>query len=280
MARLAPLRSKFSWYLLLFLTACQSRPADQVAIPTLFVSVDAPGWQRREGRLWLQDALFSGWQYQCRAAGDTVFVGSYWAGKPEGMHRAWHGNQQLNYNTPDFTPIWLTGSTDVDQKNLHRIANFAFRDQTGQLVTEATVANKIHVAAFFFTTCPTICPKLTNHLRAIQDRFSREPKVKMLSFSVMPWADSVAQLRRYGQRKGINANKWHLLTGDRSQIYTLARRSYFAEEAIGFTKDSTEFLHTEHVLLIDQNRRIRGVYNGTLPLEIDKLMGDIRVLLD
>ncbi len=183
------------------------------------------------------------------------------------------------YNTPDFTPIWLTNSAEVDQKISHRIASFAFRDQTGQLVTEAIVANKIHIASFFFTACPTICPKLTNYLMAVQDSFSREQRVKMLSFSVMPWADSVAQLQQYAKRKGINVNQWHLLTGDRSQIYTLARRSYFAEEAIGFTKDSTEFLHTEHVLLIDQNRRIRGVYNGTLPLEIDKLIEDVRVLL-
>lgn len=183
------------------------------------------------------------------------------------------------YNTPDFTPIWLANPAEVDQQIPHRIANFAFRDQTGQLVTQATIANKIHIASFFFTACPTICPKLTTQLKAVQDSFSREPGVKMLSFSVMPWADSVAQLHHYAQRKGINANQWHLLTGNRSQIYTLARRSYFAEEAIGFTKDSTEFLHTEHVLLIDQNRRIRGVYNGTLPLEIDKLIEDIRVLL-
>jgi protein SCO1 len=184
------------------------------------------------------------------------------------------------YNTPDFTPIWLTNPAEADQEIPHRIASFALRDQTGQLITEATVANKIHVASFFFTACPTICPKLTNQLKAVQDSFSREPTVKMLSFSVMPWADSVGQLHRYAQRKGINATKWHLLTGNRSQIYTLARRSYFAEEAIGFTKDSTEFLHTEHVLLIDQNRRIRGVYNGTLPLEIDKLIEDVRVLLN
>lgn len=183
------------------------------------------------------------------------------------------------YNTPDFTPIWLANSAEVEQKIPHRIADFAFRDQTGQLVSQQTVANKIYVASFFFTACPTICPKLTNNLKAVQDSFSREPGVKMLSFSVMPWADSVAQLLHYARRKGINASQWHLLTGNRSQIYTLARRSYFAEEAIGFTKDSTEFLHTEHVLLIDKNRRIRGVYNGTLPLEIDKLIEDIKVLL-
>ena len=183
------------------------------------------------------------------------------------------------YNTPDFTPIWVASSAEVAQKIPHRIADFSFLNQTGQRITRATVANKIHVANFFFTACPTICPKLTNHLRAVQDSFRQQPDVVLLSFSVMPRADSVARLRRYANSKGIISGKWHLLTGEQSQIYTLARRSYFAEEAIGFTKDSTEFLHTEHVLLIDRNSRIRGVYNGTMTLEIDKLIEDVKTLL-
>ncbi|MFD2932366.1 SCO family protein [Spirosoma flavum] len=183
------------------------------------------------------------------------------------------------YNTPDFTPIWLTNSTDVTHKITHRIADFSFRDQTNTLITQQTVANKIHVANFFFTACPTICPKINNLLKVVQDTFRHEPKVVLLSFSVTPWLDSVSRLHRYAKSKGILATKWHLLTGERSRIYTLARQSYFAEEAIGFSKDSTEFLHTEHVLLVDQNRRIRGVYNGTLPLDIDKLIADIQTLL-
>ncbi|GAB2598729.1 SCO family protein [Spirosoma areae] len=182
------------------------------------------------------------------------------------------------YNTPDFTPVWLTNPADVNQKITHRIADFSFRDQTNQVVTQETVANKIYVANFFFTACPSICPKMTNLLKAVQDTFQHEPKVALLSFSVTPWLDSVPRLRQYATTKGIMPNKWHLLTGERGQIYNLARRSYFAEEAIGFTKDSTEFLHTEHLILIDQNRRIRGVYNGTVPLDIDKLIADIKTL--
>ena len=183
------------------------------------------------------------------------------------------------YNTPDFTPVWLTNPADVNQKITHRIANFSLLDQTNTLITQQTVSNKIHVANFFFTACPSICPKMTNLLKAVQDTFRHEPNVLLLSFSVTPWLDSVPRLRRYAETKGVMAAKWHLLTGERGQIYTLARRSYFAEEAIGFTKDSTEFLHTEHVILVDRNRRIRGVYNGTLPLDIDKLITDIQTLL-
>lgn len=183
------------------------------------------------------------------------------------------------YNTPDFTPIWPANSAHVKQKITHRIANFAFRDQANQLITQDSVANKIYVANFFFTTCPSICPKMTNLLKTVQDTFRHEPRVALLSFSVTPWVDSVPRLRRYAENKGIIHSKWHLLTGERSALYTLARQSYFAEESIGFTKDSTEILHTEHLILVDQNRRIRGVYNGTMPLEIDKLLVDIRTLL-
>ena len=183
------------------------------------------------------------------------------------------------YNTPDFTPIWLTTPADVEKRITHRIADFSFRDQTDAVVTQQTVSNKVYVANFFFTACPSICPKMTNLLKAVQDTFRNEPKVQLLSFSVTPWLDSVPQLRRYAKSKGINSTKWHLLTGNRSRIYDLARKSYFAEEAIGFTKDSTEFLHTEHLILVDQTRRIRGIYNGTLPLDIDKLIADIQTLL-
>ncbi|GAA4415831.1 SCO family protein [Nibrella viscosa] len=183
------------------------------------------------------------------------------------------------YNTPDFTPIWLTDSAEVNHQITHRIADFSFRDQTNAPVTPETLRGKIYVANFFFTSCPSICPKMTSLLKAVQDTFRQEPAVALVSFSVTPWIDSVPRLRQYADRNGMIDQKWHLLTGDKSAIYTLARRSYFAEEALGFTKDSTEFLHTEHLILVDPNRRIRGIYNGTILLEIDKLIADIRTLL-
>ncbi len=183
------------------------------------------------------------------------------------------------YNTPDFTPIWPANADGAGRKITHRVADFSFRNQTAAVVTQQTVAHKIQVANFFFTACPSVCPKMTSLLRAVQDTFRHEPRVVLLSFSVTPWLDSVPRLRHYADAKGIQASQWHLLTGNRGQLYTLARRSYFAEEAIGFTRDSTEFLHTEHVILTDPTRRIRGIYNGTQPQEIDQLIGDIRALL-
>jgi len=99
-----------------------------------------------------------------------------------------------------------------------------------------------------------------------------------LSYSVTPWIDSTQKLKKYAEFYNIIPGKWHLLTGDKSKIYELARKSYFAEEEIGFTKDSTEFLHTEHFVLVDASGRIRGIYNGTLSLETERLIGDIRKL--
>lgn len=184
------------------------------------------------------------------------------------------------YNTPDFTPIWPNDAPDAVRKVTHRITDFSFHNQNNQLITQDSVAGKIHVANFFFSVCPSVCPRMMGLLKTVQDTFRYEPRVSILSFSVMPWVDSVARLRQYAHKRGIVDHKWHLLTGEKKKIYTLARRSYFAEEAIGFTKDSAQFLHTEHLILVDANRRIRGVYNGTVPLDVDKLITDIRLLLN
>jgi protein SCO1 len=199
--------------------------------------------------------------------------------KPAGQGLASVAAAVPYYNTPDFTPVWLTDSAIISRTITHRIAGFSLRNQANQLVSGETVRGKIYVANFFFTACPGICPRMTSLLRAVQDTFRAEPRVLLLSFSVTPWLDSVSRLRRYADSRGIQPGKWHLLTGERGAIYTLARRSYFAEDAIGFTRDSTEFLHTEHLILVDQRSRIRGVYNGTQPQEIDKLIEDMHSLL-
>jgi protein SCO1 len=181
------------------------------------------------------------------------------------------------YNQPDFSPIWLEkGQTQAD--SIHQIAPFAFEDQSGKTIRNEDLDGKIYVANFMFSICPSICPKMQNNLMAVQKAFAKDQGVQLLSHTVMPWVDSVGQLKRYGEKMGINPAQWHLLTGKTEDIYQLARQSYFAEEEIGYAKGSDEFLHTEHVLLIDGARRIRGVYNGTLQLEIERLVEDIRIL--
>ena len=182
------------------------------------------------------------------------------------------------YNTPDFTPIFLTNQQEADQKISHTIAPFALTDQHGQRITDRAIAGKVHVANFIFTSCGSICPVMTKHMKLVQDAFRTDSGVVLLSYSVTPWIDSVARLKTFAATNRIDSPNWHLLTGSKADIYTLARQSYFAEEDIGFSKDSTEFLHTEHVLLIDKNKRIRGIYNGTLQLEAEQLVRDIRQL--
>lgn len=179
------------------------------------------------------------------------------------------------YNTPDFTPLWLGDVPDT----LHTIGSFSLKDQHGVTVSDKTVGNKIYVANFFFTKCPSICPKMIKHIRMIADSFKGNSNIAFLSFSVTPELDSVPQLRSYARLKNIEDSRWHLLTGDKNDIYTLARKSFYAEGDIGFNADSSEFLHTEHILLVDKNKHLRGVYNGTVVLDIEKLMGDIAELL-
>lgn len=116
-------------------------------------------------------------------------------------------------------------------------------------------------------------------MKSVQEKFGNNPNIVILSYSVTPWIDDVSRLKKYADDNEITSPNWHLLTGKKSEIYSLARQSYFAEEDLGFTKDSTEFLHTEHVLLIDQSKRIRGIYNGTLQLEIEQMIKDMEVLI-
>ncbi|MGB8191878.1 MAG: SCO family protein [Chitinophagaceae bacterium] len=182
------------------------------------------------------------------------------------------------YNTPDFTPQFLSSGEAVNKSVSHQIADFSFTNQDGKLITQKTIEGKIHVADFIFTSCGSICPVMTDHLQKLSNAFNNDSNLVLLSFTVTPWIDSVARLKKYVTAKNIINPNWHFLTGKQSSIYHLARTSYFAEEDIGFTKDSTEFLHTEHILLVDKNKRIRGIYNGTLALEVEQLIKDIEVL--
>ncbi len=181
------------------------------------------------------------------------------------------------YNTADFTPNWYT-ENQLDTLKLHKISDFSFIDQEGKKVSNETVKGKIYLANFFFTICPSICPTMTQNLLAVHNTFKNDADILMLSHSVMPATDTVAQLKKYANRWKIDSQRWHLLTGEKDKIYALARQSYFAEKEIGLQKDKNEFLHTENVFLIDKNGYIRGVYNATLPLDVENLVKDIKVL--
>ena len=173
------------------------------------------------------------------------------------------------YNSQDLTPNWNT-------KKEHRITAFNLVDQNGKNFGSKLLNDKIYIANFFFTTCPGICPKMTKCFKVLQDSISLMNHVELVSFSVMPWIDTVNKLKKYGEENGVNPAKWHLLTGDKSIIYSLGRSSFFADN--NKLTDSTTFLHTDKMYLIDKNQQIRGVYNATNMDDITRVLTDIKAL--
>lgn len=159
----------------------------------------------------------------------------------------------------------------------HRIADFELTDQRGSVVTNADFEGKIYVADFFFTTCPSICPKMTKNMRLIAEELKDNDMIRFLSHSVTPDIDSVSVLAEYAEEKGVNYHQWKLVTGSKVQIYDLARKSYFTATTEG-DGGPDDFIHTENFVLIDPDRRIRGFYDGTSADEMERLREDIEVL--
>ena len=182
------------------------------------------------------------------------------------------------YNTPDFTPIFLD-KNEAKKLIYHSISDFEFESDKDIKISKKTLKNKVHVASFIFTQCTSICPVMINNLKVLEKKYEKSDDFAILSFSVTPWIDSVQKLKSFVKDNDIKMKNWYFLTGEKSKIYKLARKSYFAEENLGFTKDSSDFLHTEHVILVDKKLKIRGIYNSTLPLEIKNLSADIDILL-
>ena len=158
----------------------------------------------------------------------------------------------------------------------HTISNFSLINQNGDTITEAFYDDKIYVADFFFTTCQSICPIMTKNMKEVQDKLINDKEILLLSHSVTPEIDSVEQLKRYAISNQINDDKWNLVTGDKKQIYNLARKSYLAveDDPLG----NYDMIHTENFMLIDKKKQIRGFYDGTLESEIIRLLDDIEIL--
>ncbi|MDD7884856.1 SCO family protein [Flavivirga sp. 57AJ16] len=182
-----------------------------------------------------------------------------------------YGITQLPYfNSTDFTPEW--------GKATHKIPEFSFINQNGETVTNKTYKSKIYIANFFFTSCPGICPKLTKNMSHLQESYKNDKDIMLLSHTVMPWKDSVAVLKDYATKNNVDVTKWHLVTGDKDALYHIARTGYFADEDFIKTQDESNFIHTENFILIDKQGYIRGVYNGTLEIDVDRLKRHIGIL--
>ena len=171
----------------------------------------------------------------------------------------------------------LVDSTIQHKSKYHKIADFSLINQNGDTITQDFYKDKIYVADFFFTTCQTICPIMTDHMNDIQQELKDDLDILLLSHSVTPEIDSVAQLKKYALEKGVIDSKWNLVTGDKKQIYELARKSYLAVKTDG-DGGPYDMIHTENFMLIDKKKQIRGFYDGTNKEDIERLLDDIEVL--
>ncbi|MBD0778983.1 SCO family protein [Maribacter sp. ANRC-HE7] len=181
------------------------------------------------------------------------------------------------YNPADFNPKLVDATLRHIVKE-HTVSDFNLINQNGLTITQKNYENKIYVTDFFFTRCPSICPIMSNHMEQLQEIFLEEDDVMFLSLSVTPKLDSVPILKEYAKKHGVQDHKWNITTGNKKHIYNLARKSYFAvvEQGDGGLQD---FIHTPNFILIDKEKRIRGVYNGTQEEEIERIAIDIKKLL-
>jgi protein SCO1/2 len=192
------------------------------------------------------------------------------------FYNALQPKKVLSIYQPSSVNPELVDTSIQHVKKYHTIADFELINQNGKTVTQADYDGAIYIADFFFTTCPTICPIMTKNMVEIQNRTKNE-NIKLLSHSVTPDIDSVAQLKKYAIEKGIDDRRWNLVTGDKKQIYELARKSYLAVKTDG-DGGPFDMIHTENFILVDKEKRIRGFYDGTQTEEVDRLMEDLEVL--
>ncbi|TDD99468.1 SCO family protein [Flavobacterium cellulosilyticum] len=182
------------------------------------------------------------------------------------------------YNPADVNPE-LVDSTVQYVSKYHKISDFSFTNQNGKTITQKDYEGKVYVADFFFTTCKSICPKMTTNLVDVQKAFLDNPKVKLLSFTVMPDIDNVPVLKEYAEINGVVDSKWNLVTGDKKAIYIMARKSYLAVKQ-GKPDELYDMVHTENFVLVDSKKRVRGFYDGTKKEEIQRLILDIQWLCE
>lgn len=187
--------------------------------------------------------------------------------------------KQLPIYTPSMVNPEMVDSTiqHIANKKMHQIADFTFINQNNDTVTNNTYENTIYVADFFFTTCQTICPIMTDNMTWVQEQIQNMDDVKILSHSVTPEIDTPEVLKAYAVKKGVNDKKWNMVTGKKEDIYYIARKSYLAVKT-GDPSELYDMVHTENFILVDKKRRVRGFYDGTKMEDMHRLIDDIKIL--
>jgi protein SCO1/2 len=187
-----------------------------------------------------------------------------------------HETKVPYYNDAAFTPLWINKQK---AKGIHKIETFHVVNQKGKIITNENLKGKVTLVNFFFTTCQGICPKMMHTMKMVQENFKNNKEVSFISYSVTPDKDDIRKLSTYAEDNNIPVKQWNLVTGNKAEIYKLARESYFIEEEPGLSKNLKQFLHTENFVLIDYEGHIRGLYNGTLEAEVPRITEDIQALL-
>ena len=185
--------------------------------------------------------------------------------------------EKLPIYQPNMVSFQLVDSTVQHVKRFHKIKDFSLVNQNGEKVTNEDYRDKIYIADFFFTTCQGICPIMKENMIILQDKYKDDDQVYLLSHTVTPEIDTKEVLKKYSLEKGVIDSKWNLVTGDKKQIYNLARKSYLVAEDIE-ESELFEMIHTENFVLVDPERRIRGFYDGTDQESMNALIYDIKVL--
>jgi len=178
----------------------------------------------------------------------------------------------------------IFGEKSYESKNgkidttYHTIKSFQFTNQDGQTVTNESFMGSVYVTDFFFTTCHSICPIMSNNIEKIYAKFKGNEEVKFLSHTVDPEIDTVAQLKQYAQKHNVDSKQWHFVTGKKKDLYQVARESYFLDAQQG-DGGPDDFIHTQNFALIDKDKHIRGYYDGTDSSDVNQLIRDIDLLL-
>lgn len=199
----------------------------------------------------------------------------------------------MYYMRPREKPLKIYNPVDVSKEMVdadlarkgfgHKIQSFQFTDQSNNLFHSESLKRKVYVAEYFFTTCKSICPIMNHQMQRVQNAYKGNTNFKILSFTVDPDVDTVAQMARYAKEHKADNTQWHFLTGDKDSLYQLARRSFFVlkpAEAKNQGDVGSDFIHTNNFVLVDKEMRIRGYYDGTSHKEVDRLIHDVQRLLD
>jgi protein SCO1/2 len=179
---------------------------------------------------------------------------------------------------PYFEPIATNSGQQTDSLHRHLVTDFSLTDQSGKTITRKDFENSITAVDFFFTSCRGICPVMNSQMKRVYEKFKGNSEVQIISHTVNPENDSVPVLAEYAKRYNADANQWHFVTGDKAQLYNLARQSYMISDTKG-NGGKEDFVHSQNFALVDKEGHIRGIYNGVDSSEVNRMMVEMDVLL-